>query len=201
VDTGVKYTTVASDQGEYRFSNLPIGTYNVSATAAGFATTTMNRFRVELNRTSNLPITLEVTSTTMSIEVTGGVAAVDTSTTTINNTFEEKQLADLPNTSLGISGILNLSLMGAGVANAGALGSGAGPTIGGQRPRNNNFTVEGLDNNSKSVTGPLVPIPNDSIAEFTILQNDYSVEFGHSSGGQLNFVLKSGTNSFHGLTP
>src|SRR4030095_14633751 len=80
-----------------------------------------------------------------------------------------------------------------------ALGAGSGPSVGGQRPRNNNFTVEGIDNNSKSVTGPLVPVPNDSIAEFTVLQNQYSPEFGHSSGGQFNFVLKSGSNNFHGL--
>jgi hypothetical protein len=197
-ETGLRHETTASSLGEYRISNLPVGNYSISATATNFATTTINGFHVELNKASNLPITLEVTSATMSIEVTGGAATVDTTSTTIDNTFEQKQLADLPNTGIGL-GILNLSLMGAGVANAGALGSGSGPSIGGQRPRNNNFTVEGLDNNSKSVTGPLVPIPNDSVAEFTVLQNDYSVEFGHSSGGQLNFVLRSGTNTFHGL--
>src|SRR5258708_2832582 len=106
---------------------------------------------------------------------------------------------DLPNANAnGGGGVLNLSLLTAGVANAGALGAGSGPAIGGQRPRNNNFTVEGIDNNSKGVTGPLVPVPNDSIAEFTVLQNDYSPEFGHSNGGQFNYVLKSGTNTFHG---
>src|SRR5205814_5195881 len=105
---------------------------------------------------------------------------------------------DLPSTTLGPSGILNLSLLSSGVASSGGIGAGSGPSIGGQRPRNNNFTVEGIDNNSKSVTGPLVPVPNDSISEFTILQNQYSPEFGHSSGGQFNFVLKGGTNSFHG---
>src|SRR5437016_7673522 len=106
--------------------------------------------------------------------------------------------ADLPRTTLGPSGILNLSLLSSGVASRGAIGAGSRASIGGQRPRNNNFTVEGIDNNSKSVTGPLVPIPNDSVAEFTVLQNDYSPEFGHSSGGQFNFILKSGTNTFHG---
>ncbi len=197
VETGVSKETQANDAGEYRFSNLPVGTYNISATSANFAKTTVNGYHVELNKASSLPITLEVSSTTTSIEVVGGATTLDTTTSTIDNTFEQKQLADLPSAGIG-QGILNLSLLGAGVANAGALGSGTGPSIGGQRPRNNNFTVEGIDNNSKSVTGPLVPIPNDSVAEFTVLQNDYSVEFGHSSGGQLNFILKSGTNAFHG---
>jgi hypothetical protein len=70
--------------------------------------------------------------------------------------------------------------------------------VGGQRPRNNNFTVEGLDNNSGSVTGPLVSIPNDAVAEFTVQQNMVSAEYGHSSGGQFNQVIKSGTNQYHG---
>src|SRR5437016_12286394 len=106
--------------------------------------------------------------------------------------------ADLPRTSLGPSGILNLSLLSSGVASSGGIGAGSGPSIGGQRPRNNNFTVEGIDNNSKSVTGPLVPVPNDSIAEFTVLQNQYSPEFGHSSGGQFNFGWQRGTTAFPG---
>jgi len=199
VERGTHNTTRTNDTGDFRFTNLPVGLYNISATAANFATTTVNGFKVELNRTQNIQITLEIKGAVTSIEVSGVSQTLDTSGSTLQSTFEQKQLADLPSTSIGVSGILNLSLLSAGVANAGALGAGSGPSVGGQRPRNNNFTVEGIDNNSKSVTGPLVPIPNDSVAEFTVLQNQYSPEFGHSSGGQFNFILKSGTNSFHGL--
>ncbi len=78
------------------------------------------------------------------------------------------------------------------------MGVGTGPSVGGQRPRNNNFTIEGVDNNNKGVTGPLVTVPNDAVAEFSLLQNQFSPEFGHSSGGQFNTVVKSGTNSYHG---
>ena len=55
-----------------------------------------------------------------------------------------------------------------------------------------------MDNNDKSVTGPLVTVPNDAVDNFTVLQNNFSAEFGHSSGGQFNQTIKSGTNSFHG---
>src|SRR5258708_20121747 len=104
---------------------------------------------------------------------------------------------DLPNANAnGGGGVLNLSLLTAGVANAGALGAGSGPAIGGQRPRNNNFSVEGIDNNSKGVTGPLVPGPADSIAEFTVLQNEYSPEFGHSNGGHINYLFNNRHNTF-----
>ncbi len=93
---------------------------------------------------------------------------------------------------------MNLSLLDAGVASSGGVGAGSGPSVGGQRPRNNNFTIEGVDNNSLSVTGPLITIPNDAVDSFTVLQNQYSAEFGHSSGGQFNQTIKSGTNQFHG---
>src|SRR5208337_748953 len=88
--------------------------------------------------------------------------------------------------------------LNAGVSGGGGIGLGTGPSISGQRPRNNNFTVEGVDNNSKSVTGPLMQIPNDAVESFTVLQNQFSPEFGHSSGGQFNQIVKSGSNQFHG---
>jgi hypothetical protein len=197
--TGAKYNTKANDAGEYRFNNMAIGTYNISASAPNLATTTINGYAIELNMTKSLSITLEIKGAVTTVEVSGVAEALDTASSTLATTFDPKMNADLPSTTLGPSGILNLSLLSSGVASSGAIGAGAGPSIGGQRPRNNNFTVEGIDNNSKSVTGPLVPVPNDSIAEFTVLQNQYSPEFGHSSGGQFNFVLKGGTNSFHGL--
>jgi hypothetical protein len=97
------------------------------------------------------------------------------------------------------SGAINLSLLQPGVGTGGTVGVGTGPSVGGQRPRNNNFTVEGIDNNNNSVTGPMVQIPNDAVAEFTVIANQFSPQYGHSSGGQFNEVVKSGTNSFHGM--
>ncbi|MBS1867298.1 MAG: carboxypeptidase regulatory-like domain-containing protein, partial [Acidobacteria bacterium] len=197
-DTGVKYSTQADGSGEYRFSNLPVGTYNISAWANNFAKTTVNSFRVELNKTTTLSIALEVKGAVTSIEVSGAAVALDTTTSQLSSTFEEQITSTLPSATAG-SGVLNLSLLSSGVASSGGVGAGAGPSVGGQRPRNNNFTIEGVDNNSKSVTGPLVTIPNDAVAEFSVLQNNFSAEFGHSSGGQFNTIVKSGTNSYHGM--
>jgi hypothetical protein len=196
-DTGAKYNAQADDTGAYRFNNLPAGNYNISAWASNFAKTTVNGFRVELNKTSTLPVTLEIKGAVTSIEVSGATVALDTTTATVSNTFDSKLSSDLPAATTG-SGVLNLSLLGSGVASSGGIGAGSGPSVGGQRPRNNNFTIEGVDNNSKSVTGPLVGTPNDAVEEFSVLQNQFSPEFGHSSGGQFNTIVKSGTNSYHG---
>jgi hypothetical protein len=94
--------------------------------------------------------------------------------------------------------VLNLSLLNAGVASTGGIGVGTGPSVSGQRPRNNNFTVEGVDNNNKGVTGPVVTPPNDAVENFAVLQNQFTPEYGHSSGGQFNQTIRSGTNQWHG---
>jgi Carboxypeptidase regulatory-like domain len=200
-DVGVNYETKANDTGEYRFNNLPVGTYRISASAADFAGSTVTGIVIELNKTSTLQITLEVKGAVTSVEVSSAPATLDTTTAQLQSTFEAKDLGDSALTVSGGlgSGVLNLSLLSAGVATSGGVGVGTGPSVGGQRPRNNNFTIEGVDNNSKTVTGPLVMVPNDAVAEFSLLQNQFSPEFGHSSGGQFNTVVKSGTNSFHGL--
>src|ERR1700676_1988785 len=198
VDTGAKLETDANDSGEYRLNNLPVGTYNVSASSPSFGTTTINGVKIQLNNTLTQQITLEIKGAVTSIEVSGVAATLDTTTAQVQSTFETKEISDLPTTSTG-SGVLNLSLLSAGVASSGGVGVGSGPSVGGQRPRNNNFTIEGVDNNNKGVTGPLVSVPNDAVAEFSLLQNQFSPEFGHSSGGQFNTVVKSGTNSYHGL--
>ncbi len=196
-DTNGLSTTRTTSAGDYRFENLPVGTYNVVVSAPGFSRTEFKGVAVRLNVTITQNVTLNVTQATTTVEVSEAVAAIDTTTAQLQSTFETKEIADLPSTANG-SGVLNLSLLNAGVATSGAVGAGSGPSVAGQRPRNNNFTVEGIDNNSGSVTGPLVYVPNDAVAEFSVLQNQYSPDFGHSSGGQFNTVVRSGTNQFHG---
>src|SRR4029077_13309309 len=89
-ETGVKYNTQANENGEYRFNNLPVGTYSVSGSSSNFATTTVNNFKLELNKTSTLQITLEIKGAATSIEVSGAAPALDTTTAQISSTFDRK---------------------------------------------------------------------------------------------------------------
>jgi hypothetical protein len=193
----VEATTKTTSTGEYRFSNLPAGAYTVTVSASGFSQTQTKGVQVVLNQTQTANFTLQVGSTTQTVEVTEAAATIDTTTAQVQQTFDTAQVMELPTASSG-SGVINLSLLNAGVATSGGVGAGTGPTVGGQRPRNNSFTIEGIDNNNGSVTGPVVSIPNEAVAEFTVLQNQFSPEFGHSSGGQFNQVVRSGANQFHG---
>jgi len=203
--TGFKQTTKTNGAGEYRLNNLPVGAYSITATAAGMSAESLRDFQIVLNKTATANLQMRPGSVSTTVEVSGTAETVDTTTAQVQTTYDNREAVVLPSANLSPTnpananlGVLNLSLLDAGVSSSGAVGAGSGPSIGGQRPRNNNFEIEGVDNNNKTVTGPLVYVPSDSVSNFTVLQNIFTPEFGHSSGGQFNTVVKSGTNSFHG---
>ncbi|MEO8096850.1 MAG: carboxypeptidase regulatory-like domain-containing protein [Acidobacteriota bacterium] len=198
VATGVKTATESDRDGAYRFNHLPVGLYNITASAPGFQRVTLTSIAVELSKTASAHVKLTVGRETESITVTDSASLLDTTTAMIANLSTTRMLTDLPVSANVSGGYQNLSLLGAGVASSGGVGAGTGPSIGGQRPRNNNFTVEGTDINRKDITGPLLSLPTDAVSEFTVLQNQFSAEFGHSAGGQFNTVVRSGTNDVHG---
>jgi hypothetical protein len=199
VNTGVTTNTTGTATGEVHVSNLLPGSYDLTASAQGFANYTIKNLRIDLNKTSTVVFTLSPSSASQTVEVTSEApVTLDTTTTNLTQTFETKELSVLPSATNGTYGVLNVSLLSPNVASTGGIGIGVGPSVGGQRPRNNNFTIEGIDNNDKSVTGPLVYIPNDAVGEFSLITNQFSPEFGHSSGGQFNTNIISGTNAFHG---
>jgi hypothetical protein len=196
--TNTSQNTTGTSSGEYEFKNLPVGDYQVTVEAGGFKTLTINEVRVQLNQTTDVTANLEVGITGEVVEVSaGGAELVDTTTTNLAKSFNERQVVDLAQTATG-AGVYNLALVAPNVSSSGGVGVGTGGSVGGQRPRNNNFVVDGIDNNDKSVTGPQVYISPESVSEFSLLANQYSAEFARSTGGQFITVTKSGTNEFHG---
>ena len=199
VGTSASVVTHTNSTGEYRFDNLPVGAYKITVKATGFRTV-IEQTDVELNKTGTRNARVTPGATSETVEVTGAAPTIDTTTAQLQSTFDPQYSQDLGLTSAGGAGagVLNLSLLTPGVTNGSAMGDGVGPSVGGQRPRDNNFTVEGVDNNNKSVTGALITVPPEAVENFTLLSNQFNSEFGHSSGGQFNTTVKSGTNSFHG---
>jgi len=197
VATNVVARAKSNGTGEYRADNLLPGTYRVSVRAQGFKAFAQTT-DVQLNKTGTINVTLTPGAATETVEVSGTPPIIDTTTAQLGTTYEVEMLKSIPTAGAGALGVINLSLLQAGVGSTGGLGAGTGPAVGGQRPRNNNFTIEGVDDNDKGVTGPTMYVPNDAVQNFTILQNQFSAEFGHSTGGQFNTSVIGGTNSFHG---
>lgn len=197
--TNYSSTAQATDEGEFQFNNLPPGEYTVTVEATNFKRLTLSNVRVELNQTTDIPTQLEVGLQGETVEVSAaGAELVDTTTTTLSRSFSPRQAVELAQTGIGLNGVNNLALLAANVSSSGGVGVGTGGSVGGQRPRNNNFVVDGVDNNDKSVTGPQIYISPENVQEFSLLQNQYAAEFARTSGGQFITVTKSGTNDYHG---
>lgn len=195
-------TTTTSGAGTFEFTNLQPGAYSVKVEGAGFKTTTLTDVSVTLNQTTDLPVSLEIGGATEIVTVTAaGSELVDTTNSQLSKSFSERTVVELAQTNVGGAfggGVNNLALIAPNVSSSGGVGVGSGGSVGGQRPRNNNFMLDGVDNNDKSVTGPSVYVSPETVAEFSLLQNQFSAEFGRSNGGQFITVTKTGTNDFRG---
>jgi hypothetical protein len=195
--TGVHYAATTTAEGEYRLDHIAVGTYEVKAEKDGFSPITISKVAVDLNRATTLTLGLTLASASASSVTVEASVGLDEATSQVQTVFGTTAITSYPTAATG-SGFVNLSLLTAGVSSPGALGVGWGPTVGGQRPQGNRFYLEGADNNSYFFPGPLAVISNEAIDEFTLLQNNFSPEFGGASGGIFNAVVKTGTNQIHG---
>jgi hypothetical protein len=196
-------TAQTSGSGQFEFNNLLVGNdYTVTVEAPNFKTLTLTDVNVTLNQITDLPAQLTVGAVGETVTVTSaGTELVDTTTTNLSKSFSERQVVELAQTNVGGAfggGVNNLALIAPNVSSTGGVGVGSGGSVGGQRPRNNNFMIDGVDNNDKSVTGPAVYVSPEAVQEFSLLQNQFSAEFARSNGGQFITVTKSGTNDYHG---
>src|SRR4030095_13855892 len=202
--TNISVTQQTSGSGTFVFTNIQPGTdYTLKVEAANFKAAELTDVSVSLNQPADLPVQLSPGAVSETVTVTaGGSELVDTTTSNLSKGFSSRQVVDLAQTTAGpagsAAGVNNLALLAPGVTSSGGVGVGTGGSVGGQRPRNNNFVVDGVDNNDKAVTGPQSYISPEEVAEFTLLQNQFSAEFARSNGGNFITVTKSGTNDFHG---
>jgi len=202
--TGGTQTVETNSSGQYEFTNLqPADDYAISVEAQNFKNVSLTDVRVSVNQTTDLPVQLAPGLVTEIVTVTaGGAELVDTTSANLSKAFSSRQVVELAQTTAGPAGspagVNNLALLAPNVSSSGGVGVGTGGSVGGQRPRNNNFMVDGVDNNDKAVTGPQSYISPEEVAEFTLLQNQFSAEFARSNGGNFLTVTKSGTNDVHG---
>lgn len=194
--TGISRQTSTGGDGNYLFTLVGIGSYSLSAAASGFRKFVQNGIVLEINQNARQDVTLQVGATTQVVEVSGNVSQVDTVSATLGKVETERRILDLP---LVGRDTLQLGLLQAGVfAPDPDDGSGNPYSVSGQRSESMTFLLDGADNND-FLGNNIVVSPNpDAVEEFKIITNNYEAEYGRSSGGIINQVIKSGTNGFHG---
>jgi Carboxypeptidase regulatory-like domain len=203
VDTGASASTVANDDGAYRLPNLTPGNYIITINANGFKRAEYTQVVVQLGSTTSQDIILQVGGASEVVEVvSGGEVILKRDTAQIFTNYSAEKVAELPNSVAG-GGVDTIALLTPGVVSPGdalfSNNNGTGISSNGGRGRSNNFTIDGQDNNDISVAGPAVGITNaEAVAEFQIVTNNFSAEYGQAGGAIINVVTKNGTNEFHG---
>ena len=192
---GTHNATTGKD-GDYLFNLIPIGTYELTVEQAGFDTYVRKGITLEINQNAKLDVALRVGKSTQVVEVTGDLTQVDTVTATLGKVETTQRILELP---LVERDTMQLGLLQAGVfAPDQDDGSGNPFSVSGQRSESMTFLIDGADNND-FVGNNIVVNPNpDAVAEFKIITNNYTAEYGRTSGGIVNQVIKSGTNAIHG---
>ena len=194
------YSSVANAAGEFNFSALPVGIYSMTIKMAGFGDLKLENVQVETGKATGLGIEkLTTGSASETVEVTTAQQLLETTQAQVTTTFDSEELQNLPTGG----GFDELALLIPGVVSTHADNfantNGAGISSNGQRGRSNNFEIDGQSNNDNSISGPQVFFSNeDALQEVQIITNQFSAQYGRDAGSVVNYVTKSGTNSFHG---
>ncbi|MBV9301447.1 MAG: TonB-dependent receptor [Acidobacteriaceae bacterium] len=197
VEIGIDHQTTSDRNGTYQALDLPIGPYRVTAAATGFKTIVVDsKTRLEINQTLRIDITLQIGQVSSAIEVQSQPSMVETENQTVGATVTGQAIYELP---LNGRDTLDLLKTQPGITPSNPDNGGAGNySIGGQRTDSVTYLLDG-GNNTALLANTVVADPNpDAVAEFRVLESDYSAEYGRNAGGIVSVVTKSGTNQLHG---
>ncbi|MGA8621177.1 MAG: carboxypeptidase regulatory-like domain-containing protein [Candidatus Sulfotelmatobacter sp.] len=194
--TNVPRRTTTGRDGAYEFNLIPIGSYELTVEQPGFDTYVRSGITLEINQNAKLDVALRIGKASQVVEVTGDVTQVDTVSASLGKVETTQRIADLP---LAARDTMQLGLLQAGTfAPDQDDGSGNPFSVSGQRSESETFLIDGADNNDFLGNNMVVDPNPDAVAEFKIITNNYEAEYGRTSGGIINQVVKSGTNALHG---
>src|ERR1700689_1263824 len=203
-DQGITLTTTTNGGGEYTFSPVRIGHYSVSVTAPGFSSTNQQNLQVTVGLSLQVNVQLKTGAASETVQVTTAPPELQTSESSVGQTVTGQTINNLPLNGRNFTFLAQLGA-GANTPQADTRGNAASGafTANGLKPAQNNYLLDGIDNNSNAVdflngTNYIVLPPLDAIAEFKVQTADFSAELGRAAGAVLNATVKSGTNSLHG---
>jgi len=197
--TNATRQVLTDDDGDFSVPLLPPGVYEVSAEKAGFRRSVHSNVNLNVDQTARVDFVLQVGQLSEQVIVTESVPIVQTDSSTLGQVIERKQVSQLP---LNERNFLTFALLvpGGQLPVQGSQNStqGGAISVNGAREQSNDFLLDGVDNNDVYINQYSVLPSVDAIQEFKVQSSSYSAEFGRSGGAQVNVVLKSGTNQFHG---
>jgi hypothetical protein len=194
--TGVSRKTTSNNSGEYLFTLVPIGNYEMAVKQQSFQTYQQKGITLDINQNAKVDVALRAGAPSEVVEVNANATQVDTQSATLGKVETTQRIQDLP---LVERDTMQLGLLQAGIfVPESEDGSGNAFSVSGQRSESLTFLIDGADNNDFLGNNMVVNPNPDAVAEFKILTNNYEAEYGRTSGGIVNQVIKSGTNHVHG---
>lgn len=195
-ETNAVRTAQTGDTGLYRVTALVPGVYVVTFEKSGFQVVRYSNVTLTVGLALTLDAKLEISAVAQTIEVSGTtIAPIELDNAQISNLVDAKRITELP---LITRDPYQLVALSAGTTVSNALG---GFVVNGSRERNNNFMLDGIDNNDGDVPGGAGGVSSlnpDATQEFRVITNNYQPEFGRNTGAVVDIVTKSGSNQFHG---
>ena len=204
--TGLTRTVTTDSAGEFTAPSLPTGKYTLTAELSGFKTVSMSNIDVGVDQRVRVNARLEIGAVSENVTITGSSPLVQTSSSELGTTVSEEQIKTLPlngrnfvNLTRTVPGVVR-GIPGANIDGAGSLAwrASASFSANGQRPRDNNYMLDGVDNNETWLQTVVLFPSVDALDEFKLQTSTYSAEFGRSLGGVVNLQIKSGANAMHG---
>ena len=204
--TGVDYTATSDNSGSYMVRLLPPGRYSMKAVASGFKTWTIAEVTLAIGDRLRQDVRLEVGGLEQSVEVTASSPVIQTDKSSVSNLISTVALQNLPLNGRNFVVLAQLTA-GASEGDPNGLPSGTRPddrrqtsavTVNAQPTSYNNFLLDGMDDNERSIGTVILKPSVDALQEMKVETSLYSAEYGRTSGGVINFVTKSGGNEYHG---
>jgi len=198
VSIGADRSVTTGSNGEYSLPALPAGTYRLTVTRDGFRTAIFENLEVTLNRTLRYDVHLDIGSSHEQVQVSGELPLLETQSSSESTTIMPQEIENMPLNGRNYLDLLQL-VPGVAINRQADLNSDNATPILGERANNAGFLIDGLPNENEVAGGPAAQFNQDTIAEFQVITAGYKAEFGHSSGGIVNVITKSGGNDLHGL--
>ena len=209
VNTGIETKVTTNGSGDYVVPSLRVGTYGIKAEAPGFAPAEATNISIAVGGRSHIDLTLKVgQADATSVEVSDVALQVETETSERGQTISGYQTEALPLVSRNFSDLLALvtgsrqAPTAATTSSISSLVREGAYNVNGQRSMFNNYLLDGMDNNAygesnQGFDNQIIAIAPDSVAQFNVVTNNESAEYGRSSGATINVASASGTNTFH----
>ncbi len=208
VNTANTLETVTNAAGEYDLPQLRVGTYSVAASAMGFSAALAQNVTVSVNVRQHIDLGLTVGGTQTTVEVSDVELQLETESSQRDQTITNYQSEAFPLVTRNYSDLLGLvtgsrqAPSAATTSSINSLTRAGSYNINGQRSMLNNFLLDGMDNNAygesnQGFDNQIIAIPPDSVAQFNVVTNNESAEYGRSSGATINVASQAGTNRFH----